>query len=747
MIELKIRGLYLVSCLLAVGWHMLCVAYIDVPKIQQRTLSALLAKEGDINIGHLTDITTYSDATKTCGPTRGKRGCEAVEMAIYVVNEINRRSDLLPNITLGFVIADGCSLDRKGLEVVSYFVKDNDTCGESDQQHLNESLSAQKHTFSNELKSYDVIGIVGPQTSTIAKTVSTFMGVFEISMIGIRATSDELSDKSRYEYFVRLVSPDSRLVLPLVEFVKHYGWKYVSVIYTAGAYGENAFKQVSDLLNENFSRYGICIAVAHKFSTSAGQSEFEAVTDELVKNENARVVIAFLELVEVAQALFRTMLKKRELGTFIWLGADSMAAYELEPSMVNMLEGIIFLDHPAVTMPDFENYVGNVTPMSSQGNEWIMGIWEDKFNCTFDSTSSHLQTKKQCSEELNLDSTVCPLVPSQYNRVHDAYLVYAQAAHDHITTECPEGFKYKTLLKTCNWGEAFLQRIMTTTFQGVLGRIRFDENGDFQENFVLKQYYRSTYSRPIASKVVGFWNYTEAHLYIKESEINWKLFSKNGTSEDDLKPPISVCSQPCLRNQYMLIKQSQSCCWTCMSCRNNEIILENQTGCSACPMFTWPDDETARNCLPISPVYLEPSHIISVILLCLAIILILLSVICASVFLVNRQNKMLSKLNIKLNILIILGILVACVTVILLVVPPDASKRICAVRYAGFHIGINLIYSPLLVKNALICRFYFYRKNNFQGHQLISSESQMVFFGILLLCQVSVTLLIAALVK
>ena len=726
----------MVSCLLAVGWHMLCVAYIDVPKIQQRTLSALLAKEGDINIGHLTDITTYSDATKTCGPTRGKRGCEAVEMAIYVVDEINRRSDLLPNITLGFVIADGCSLDRKGLEVVSYFVKDNDTCGESDQQHLNESLSAQKHTFSNKLKTYNVIGIVGPQTSTIAKTISPFMGVFEISMIGIRATSDELSDKSRYEYFVRLVSPDSRLVLPLVEFVKHYGWKYVSVIYTAGAYGENAFKQVSDLLNENFSRYGICIAVAHKFSTSAGQSEFEAVTDELVKNENARVVIAFLELVEVAQALFTTMLKKRELGTFIWLGADSMAAYELEPSMVNMLEGIIFLDHPAVTMPDFENYVGNVTPMSSQGNEWIMGIWEDKFNCTFDSTSSHLQTKKQCSEELNLDSTVCPLVPSQYNRVHDAYLVYAQAAHDHITTECPEGFKYKTLLKTCNWGEAFLQRIMTTTFQGVLGRIRFDENGDFQENFVLKQYYRSTYSRPIASKVVGFWNYTEAHLYIKESEINWKLFSKNGTSQDALKPPISVCSQPCLRNQYMLIKQSQACCWTCMSCRNNEIILENETGCSACPMFTWPDEETNSVCIPIDPLYLHYSDILSILLLCLTVVVGLCAIICIGVFLAQRKTKLVRATSIQLSLFILLGTLFVCATVVVFVVPPNTANWICIARYVGFHFGISMIYTPLLVKNIRIYRIFAFGKKSVRPPRCITSEFQMIFVVILLTIQV-----------
>jgi len=188
---------------------------------------------------------------------------------------------------------------------------------------------------------------------------------------------------------------------------------------------------------------------------------------------------------------------------------------------------------------------------------------------------------------------------------------------------------------------------------------------------------------------------------------------------------------------YMLIKQSQTCCWTCMSCRNNEIILENQTGCLACPMFTWPDEDTARHCLPIAPVYLEPSNIISVAMLCLAAVLILFSVICASVFLFHRQNKMLSKLNIKLNILIILGILVACVTVILLVVPPDASKWICTFRNVGFNIGLNLIYSPLLVKNVLISYFYFNRKRNLmQGPRYVSAESQMMFFSVLLLVQV-----------
>ena len=55
------------------------------------------------------------------------------------------------------------------------------------------------------------------------------------------------------------------------------------------------------------------------------------------------------------------MVKKRELGTFVWLGGDSMFDYEHDPLMVNVLDGIFFVDHPAVTMSDFESYIGTVT--------------------------------------------------------------------------------------------------------------------------------------------------------------------------------------------------------------------------------------------------------------------------------------------------------------------------------------------------------------------------------------------------
>src|SRR6218665_2604117 len=316
------RILSFLCCLLALEWNIICFAYIDVPKIKTRTVNPVLAQEGDINIGYLADITTYDNNTGNCGPALALRGCMGVEMAIYAIKEINRRQELLPNITLGFVIIDGCSLDLKSLEVATYFIKENDTCSESDKKQLNTTLSNRKPEFSSELKTYDVIGIVGPQTSATAQTVSVLMGVFETSMIGIHATSDALSDKSRYEYFMRLVAPDSRLVLVLIEMIAHYGWKYISVLYSADSYGENAYQQVQDLLNGDASTYGICIAVAIKISSFPQQAEYDSITDSLISNENAKIIITFISAIQIAESVFGTMLKKRELGTFVWLGAD-----------------------------------------------------------------------------------------------------------------------------------------------------------------------------------------------------------------------------------------------------------------------------------------------------------------------------------------------------------------------------------------------------------------------------------------
>ena len=70
---------------------------------------------GDINIGVLMPIGTMSPKrlcrTKWLSPER----FQLIEATPYVVKQTNRRTDLLPNITLGFVVMDNCHRDITSL--------------------------------------------------------------------------------------------------------------------------------------------------------------------------------------------------------------------------------------------------------------------------------------------------------------------------------------------------------------------------------------------------------------------------------------------------------------------------------------------------------------------------------------------------------------------------------------------------------------------------------------------------------
>lgn len=60
----------------------------------------------------------------------------------------------------------------------------------------------------------------------------------QIPQISYASTSTELSDKSRFEYFSRVVPPDNFQAKALVEMVRQLGWKYVSTVAVEGDYGE-----------------------------------------------------------------------------------------------------------------------------------------------------------------------------------------------------------------------------------------------------------------------------------------------------------------------------------------------------------------------------------------------------------------------------------------------------------------------------------------------------------------------------
>lgn len=70
----------------------------------------------------------------------------------------------------------------------------------------------------------------------------------QIPQISYASTAPELSDVARYDFFSRVVPPDSYQAQAMLDVVMAMGWNYVSTLASEGSYGESgveAFVQLS----------------------------------------------------------------------------------------------------------------------------------------------------------------------------------------------------------------------------------------------------------------------------------------------------------------------------------------------------------------------------------------------------------------------------------------------------------------------------------------------------------------------
>ncbi|KAL4824429.1 hypothetical protein H8958_020620 [Nasalis larvatus] len=74
--------------------------------------------------------------------------------------------------------------------------------------------------------------------------------VLKIPQISYASTAPELSDDRRYDFFSRVVPPDSFQAQAMVDIVKALGWNYVSTLASEGSYGEKGVESFTQISKE-----------------------------------------------------------------------------------------------------------------------------------------------------------------------------------------------------------------------------------------------------------------------------------------------------------------------------------------------------------------------------------------------------------------------------------------------------------------------------------------------------------------
>ncbi|XP_034000799.1 metabotropic glutamate receptor 1-like, partial [Trematomus bernacchii] len=366
--------------------------------------SRLVARmDGDIIIGALFSVHHQPSAEKVaerkCGEVREQYGIQRVEAMFHALDRINADPNLLPNISLGCEIRDSCWHSSVALEQSIEFIRDSLISIRDENEGSRWCIEGSPSSQPPPTKK-PIAGVIGPGSSSVAIQVQNLLQLFNIPQIAYSATSIDLSDKTLFKYFLRVVPSDTLQARALIDIVKRYNWTYVSAVHTEGNYGESGMEVFKELASQD----GLCIAHSDKIYSNAGEKQFDRLLRKLRERlPKARVVVCFCEGMTV-RGLLAAMRRLGVAGEFLLIGSDGWAdRVEVVEGYEQEAVGGLTVKLQSDEVSSFDEYFMKLKLSTNTRNPWFPEFWQYRFQCRLPGHPlENLNYARNCSEDEQL---------------------------------------------------------------------------------------------------------------------------------------------------------------------------------------------------------------------------------------------------------------------------------------------------------------------------------------------------------
>ncbi|XP_041967028.1 metabotropic glutamate receptor 8-like isoform X2 [Alosa sapidissima] len=618
---------------------------------------------------------------------------------LFAIDLINKDPELLPNVTLGALILDTCSRDTYALEQSLTFV-----------QALIERDSSDVHCANGEppvfAKPDKVVGVIGAAASSVSIMVANILRLFGIPQISYASTAPELSDDARYDFFSRVVPPDTFQAQAMLDIVMAMGWNYVSTLASEGSYGESGVEAFIQISRESGV---VCIAQSQRIPREPTRGEFDRVIFRLLETPNARAVIMFANEDDIRRVLEAA--KHNNLtGHFLWVGSDSWGS-KVSPVVhqEDVAEGAITILPKRAAVSAFDRYFKSRSLSNNRRNVWFAEFWEENFECKLGMHAKRPGSLKKCTglEKIGRDSAYEQEGKVQF--VMDAVYAMSHALHKMHQDLC-SGYPGLCPRMSNIDGKKLLNYIRAVNFSGSAKTpVVFNENGDAPGRYDLFQYQSSNTSAG-EYKVIGHWI---DQLHLDMDVLQW-------TSGDYSVPP-SVCSTPCRIGERKKIVKGVPCCWHCERCAGFHYQASELT-CELCPYEQRPNFN-GTGCSPIPIIQLDwhsPWVLVPVIL---AVLGILATVFVMATFARYNDTPIVRASGREMSYVLLTGIFLCYAITFPMVSTPDVAT--CSFRRVLLGLGMSISYSALLTKTNRIHRIFEQGKCSVAAPRFISPPSQL----------------------
>uniref|UniRef100_A0A8C4S553 G-protein coupled receptors family 3 profile domain-containing protein n=1 Tax=Erpetoichthys calabaricus TaxID=27687 RepID=A0A8C4S553_ERPCA len=351
----------------------------------------LLSKTGDFILG---GIFTLHNNIKESKPTLNLnyKEYQFAETMIFAIEQINNRTDILPNVSLGYKIYDTC-----------------DTV----------PLSS-------------IHAIIGHSASSPTIGIATLVGQFNIP-ISHFATCACLSNRKEFPTFFRTIPSDYYQSRALAQLVKHFGWTWVGTIRSDNDYGNSGMATFIKAAEQE----GICIEYSEVIYRTNSREKF-LKTVEVIKMASSKTIVAFAIFIDmeflIKELLLQNITGLQWVGSESWVSAKNVATKE----NYRIYKGAIGFSIANAEIPGLKEFLLSVRPSSTSGNTGLIKLWEDMFDCSFNTSHSKTCTGSENLHLINNLYTDASELRITYN-VYKAVYTVAHALHDLLACQDSQG--------------------------------------------------------------------------------------------------------------------------------------------------------------------------------------------------------------------------------------------------------------------------------------------------------------------
>ncbi|XP_026048815.1 extracellular calcium-sensing receptor-like [Astatotilapia calliptera] len=657
-----------------------------------------MQKSGDLILGGLFEVHFFSifpDLSFTSEPQQPTchgfdvLGFRQAKTMAFAIDEINRNSNLLPNVTLGFTLYDNCVELGIGFRAALSLAS-----AQEDQIILHNTCVGNP----------PVIGIVGDSSSTRSIAISTVLGLYSIPMVSYFATCSCLSDRKKYPSFFRTIPSDVFQVHALIQILKHFGWTWAGLLVSDDDYGLHAARSFQSELSQSGEG---CLAYTEILSLHKETDELRRIVN-VMKKSTAQVVIVFAHESHMIN-LMEEVVRQNVTG-LQWMASEAWttAVVLQTPHLMPYLGGTLGIAIRRGEITGLREFLLQIRPdlhhNNSYGNSMVNQFWEFTFKCRFEPAPAGwvegggiLCTGQEDLENVNNEFLDVSDLRPEYN-VYKA--VYALAYSLDEMLQCKpgrgpfSGNSCATLQTLEPWQHVYyLERVNFTTEFG--DQVSFDENGDVVPIYDVMNWLwlpdGSTEVQNVGEVKRSAFKGEE--LILDEDKIFWNFESK--------KPGRSVCSESCPPGTHMVRRKGEpKCCFDCIPCSEGKINNKsNSLECTSCPEDFWSNHQR-DHCVPKKTEFLSYDEPLG---FCLTATSLLGTIICAvviGIFFFHRRTPIVLANNSELSFQLLLSLKLCFLCSLLFIGRPRLWT--CQLRHAAFGISFVLCVSCILVKTMVV---------------------------------------------